>query len=129
MLVASWGYLAVLVLVSWMASSWSFAWGVLAGGIISIVSFHISQRDVKVFMGTLATDAEGAAENKDVKRSKKGFIVKFWLRLFLIGLVLFMLIRATEINVFGLILGLTTVVFTITASALTAVWKYYFSRR
>ncbi len=32
-------------------------------------------------------------------------------------------------NVFGLILGLTTVVFTVTMSAITVVWRYYFSRR
>ena len=129
MLVMSWGYLVILVLVSWIASSWSFAWGVMAGGIISIVSFHISQRDVTVFMDSLASGDESTTDNKVVKKGKKGFIVKFWLRLFLIGLVLFLLIRTTEVNVFGLILGLTTVVFTITISAFAAVWRYYFSRR
>ncbi len=70
-----------------------------------------------------------AVETGNTKKSKKGFILKFWLRLFLIGLVLFFLIKSSGINVFGLILGLTTVVFTVTLSALTVVWRYYFSRR
>jgi len=129
MLVMSWVYLLILVLGSWMLSSWSFAWAVMAGGIISIISFHVSQRDVTAFMDSLAPGQEGAVEKDIVKKSKKGFILKFWLRLFLIGFVLFFLIKSSSVNVFGLILGLTTVVFTITLSALSLVWKYYFSRR
>ena len=129
MLVMSWVYLLILVLGSWMISSWSFAWAVLAGGFISIVSFHVSQRDVAAFVEALVPGQEGAVETGTIKKSKKGFILKFWLRLFLIGLVLFFLIKSSGINVFGLILGLTTVVFTVTISALTVVWRYYFSRR
>ncbi len=127
MLALSWLYLAVLVLGSWVLSSWSFAWGVLAGGVISVVSFRISYRDVTKFFEALEPAQTGSAET--VKKTKKGFIVKFWLRLLLIGLVLFFFIKFTSINVFGLILGLTTVVFTITLSALGVVWGYYFSRR
>ena len=63
------------------------------------------------------------------KKTKKGLILKFWLRFFLIGLILFLFIKFSGINIFGLILGLTTVVFTITISALGIVWGYYFSRR
>jgi len=126
MLALSWVYLAVLVLGSWVISSWSFAWGVLAGGVISIGSFLVSYRDVERFFDTLEPAQEQPAER--VKKIKKGFVVKFWLRLFLIGVVLFVLIKYSGINIFGLILGLTTVVFTITFSALGVVWGYY-SRR
>ena len=127
MLALSWLYLAVLVLGSWVLSSWSFAWGVLAGGVISIVSFRISYRDVTKFFEALEPEQPRSAET--VKKTKRGLILKFWLRLFLIGLILFLLIKYSSINVFGLILGLTTVVFAITFSALTVVWGYYFSRR
>ncbi len=122
----SWVYLIVLAVGSWVLSSWSFAWAVLAGGMISITSFLVSYRDVMGFFDTVAPQSQSAER---VKKIKKGFIVKFWLRLFLIGLVLFLLIRFSGINVFGLILGLSTVVFTITFSALGVVWRYYFSRR
>lgn len=127
MLTLSWVYLAILVLGSWVISSWSFAWGVLAGGIISIASFLVSYREVERFFETLEPK-RGQPAGK-VKKIKKGLIVKFWLRLFLIGLVLFVLIKYSSINIFGLILGLTTVVFTITFSAFEVVWGYYFSRR
>lgn len=128
MLVMSWIYLLILVLGSWMIGSWSFAWAVLAGGIVSIVSFMVSQREVTAFVDSLAVDPEDGTEKRDIKKSKKGFILKFWLRLLLIGFVLFLLIRYSDINVFGLILGLTTVVFTVTLSAFGVVWTY-FSRR
>ncbi len=86
MLVMSWVYLLILVIGSWMIGSWSFAWAVMAGGVISIVSFHVSQHDVTAFVDSLVPGQDGAVEKGDIKRSKKGFILKFWLRLFLIGL-------------------------------------------
>ncbi len=127
MLALSWLYLAVLVLGSWVISSWSFAWGVLVGGVLSIASFLVSYRDVMKFFEALELQQGQSA--KAGKKTKKGLILKFWLRFFLIGLVLFFFIKYSSINIFGLILGLTTVVFTITFSAVGVVWKYYFSRR
>ena len=127
MLALSWLYLAVLASGAWVVSSWSVAWGVLVGGIVSIVSFWVSYQDIRGFFSDLDGGKELGAET--VKKTKRGLIVKFWLRLFLIGLVLFLFIRYGNINIFGLILGLTTVVFTITFSAFGVVWGYYFSRR
>jgi len=129
MLVMSWVYLLALVLGSWILGSWSFAWAVLAGGVISIVSFWVSHRDVMAFVDSVTPDQGLETEKDNVKKSKKGFILKFWLRIFLIGIVLLLLIRFSGVNIFGLILGLSTVVFTITISAMMVVWKFYFSRR
>ncbi len=92
-------------------------------------SFWFSYRDVRVFFNSLASEQELQSEKERLKESKKGYILKFWLRIFLIGLVLLFLITLGNINIFGLILGLTTVVFTITISAFGVVWRYYFSRR
>jgi len=127
MLVVSWLYLAALVLGAWLFSSWSFAWGVLVGGVIAIGSFWFAYRDILVFFKTL--EPEQAPDGATVKRTKKGLIVKFWLRLFLIGLILFLFIRFGGINIFGLILGLTTIVIAITFCAAGVAWQYYFSRR
>ena len=123
----SWLYLAILVLGSWVISSWSFAWGVVVGGVLSIVSFWFSYRDVKKFFE--APELQQGQSVEQAKKTKWILILKFWLRLLLIGLVLFVFIKYSSINIFGLILGLTTVVFTITFSALGVVWEYYFSRR
>ncbi|MEJ2058069.1 MAG: ATP synthase subunit I, partial [Desulfofustis sp.] len=116
-----------LVLGAWVISSWSFAWGVLVGGVISIASFWAAYRDILIFFKTLEPDQLPTAAT--ARKTKTGLMVKFWLRLLLIGLILFLFIRFGGINIFGLILGLTTVVFAITFSALGVAWQYYFSRR
>jgi len=84
---------------------------------------------VVAFIDSLAAVQDQLEGTNNGKKSKKGFILKFWFRIFLIGLVLLFLIKGSGVNVFGLILGLTTVVFTVTLTAFGAVWRYYFSRR
>ncbi len=129
--VAGWIYLLILTVGSWMIVSWSFAWAVLAGGVISILSFMMSHRDVGGFIETLAAtrQVENDDDTKKVKKSKTGFIIKFWFRIGVIGIVLFLLIRSGKANVFGLILGLSTVVFTITFMAVSVARRYFFSGR
>lgn len=130
MQVASWIYLLCITVGSWIVVSWSFALAVLVGGVISILSFVASHRDVVGFFETIA----GAQENEDndqkkIKKSKSGFILKFWIRIGVIGIVLLLFIKSGKANVFGLILGLSTVVFTITFTALSVAKRYFFSGR
>ena len=129
MLVLSWVYLIVLTTGAWLLHSWSFGWAVLVGGVISITSFWFSYRDLKVFLDSLVAGQQDAAPEGSTQQSKRGFILKFWLRIVVIGMVLLVLIASSAVNVFGLILGLTTVVIAITMSALGVVWRFYFSRR
>jgi len=131
MQVSGWIYLLIITAGSWLIVSWSFAWAVFAGGVISILSFTVSHRDVVGFFETLTpTEAEVTEEDtKKVKKSKTGFLIKFWFRIGIIGIVLFLLIKSGRANVFGLILGLSTVVFTITFSALGVAKRYFFSGR
>jgi hypothetical protein len=129
MLAMSWLYLGVLVVGAWVLHSWTLAWAVLAGGVLSVVSFWVTYRDVAGFIEGLSGQADGTTGKNSFTAKKKGLFFKFWLRIALIGIVLLLLIKMAEINVFGLILGLTTVVFTIIVSGLGMVWRYYFSRR
>ncbi len=129
MQVLSWIYLFVLCLGSWIIVSWSFAWSVLAGGIISILSFVVSHKDVIGFFDSLTPDQDGVSDKEKVKKNKLGFILKFWFRIFIIGIILVFLIKSGKANVFGLILGLSTVVFTVTFTALSVAKRYFFSGR
>ena len=72
MLVLSWVYLFVLAAASWIFGSWSFAWAVVAGGVISIVSFWGSQRDVMAFLDSIAPDQGDEAEKGNIRKSKDG---------------------------------------------------------
>ncbi len=129
MQVMSWVYLFVITLGSWMIFSWSFAWSVFAGGIISILSFVVSHKDVMGFLDSLAPAQDEVQSKEKVKKNKLGFILKFWFRILLIGIVLLILIKSGKTNIFGLILGLSTVVFTVTFTALSVARHYFFSGR
>ncbi len=129
MQVAGWIYLLCITLGSWLIVSWSFAWSVFAGGVISILSFSVSHRDVTGFFEAIGQPQNEGADEKHAKKSKTGFILKFWFRIGVIGIILLLLIKGGKANVFGLILGLSTVVFTVTITALRVAGRYLFRGR
>jgi membrane protein implicated in regulation of membrane protease activity len=129
MQVLSWACLLVLCVGSWLLVSWEFAWAVAVGGVLSIVSFMLTHQDVARFLKSLDSSEEGDGEKKALKVGKSRYIIKFWLRLAIIGLVLLMLIKSGKVNIFGLLVGLSTVVFTITLTTVGAAGRYIISSR
>ncbi len=129
MQVMSWVYLVVMVGGAWMLHSPFFAWSVFVGGIISILSFWVSHTDVMHFVETLTSQPKADDAKARVKKGKAGYLIKFWLRIAIIGIVLLVLIKYKQVNIFGLILGLSTVVFTITFTAVNVARRYFFSGR
>jgi hypothetical protein len=129
MQVWSWVCLLILCVGAWLFWSWQISWSVAVGGVISITSFMLSHQDVARFMKSLDSSIEGQEEKKALKGGKSGYIIKFWLRLAIIGLVLLMLIKSGKVNIFGLLVGLSTVVFTITLTAVGAAGRYFISSR
>ncbi len=129
MQVVSWIYLAVLASIAWVAFSWTVAWSVLAGGIIAILSFWVSHRDLMGFLNSLASSPEVTEGQAKGTFGKSGYLLRFWFRIAIIGVVVFGLIKTSSINTFGLILGLSTIVFTVTFTAVDIVRHYYFSGR
>lgn len=129
MQVLSWVCLLVLCVGSWLLVSWEFAWSVAVGGVLSIVSFMLSHQDVARFMKSLDSSEEGQGEKKALQVGKAHYIIKFWLRLAIIGLVLLLLIKSGKVNIFGLLVGLSTVVFTITLTTVGEAGRYIISSR
>jgi hypothetical protein len=101
----------------------------LVGGVISILSFLFSQRDVVGFIDSFVPDQDEDSEKKKIKKIKTGLVIKFWFRLVIIGIILFLLIRSHKVNVIGLILGLSTVMCTVTIALLNVARHYFFSGR
>jgi len=129
MQVMSWVYLAVLMLGAGIIHSMFFAWSVFVGGVISIISFWVCHNDVIHFIGTLTSTPDSQGEQARMKRGKAGYLIKFWVRIAIIGVVLLVFIKYQKVNIFGLILGLSTVVFTITFTAVNVARRYFFSGR
>ena len=128
--VASFGFLLVLTGGSWWIMSWPFAQSVLVGGAIAIASFFSGHRDIESFLKTYEPPQEGEEqENKGKKKSKAGYIIKFWLRLALIGVALLFFIKSGEANIIGLLLGLSTVVFAIMLTTVSVAGRYFLSRK
>jgi len=92
----NWIILGFLLFGSLSLLSWRFTMGVLIGGILANLNFHSLHR-------TLV--------NVLIYSKEKGEVVsKFLLRMFITGLIIFIVLFKGWVNAFGLILGLSTVV-------------------
>lgn len=129
MQVMSWIVLAVMVSAAAIFVSWWFAVSVLAGGVLSIVSFWVSSKDVLRMIGSIVAHSSLEDRKARAQQGQKGYLLKFWIRIVLIGIVLLFLIKSKVVNIFGLILGLSTVVVAITFISLNMARHYFFRGR
>ena len=125
----SWVLLGILTCGGAIASTMSFALSVFAGGIISIGSLWVSHRDVLRIVDSITAESSPEDRQAQAQQGQKGYLLKFWLRLVIVGIVLFLLIKSGIVNIFGLILGLSTVVLAITLIAVTMAGHYLFRGR
>lgn len=106
--------MVALTLSAWLFFSLKIAEGVLIGSLIANLSFLVLRKDLtQILMGP-------------IEIAKLRFFVKYYLRLFVLAVVLYMLVRYYRVNVFGLLAGLSTVVVSILLTALNVVKKNAF---
>ncbi|MBL4901920.1 MAG: ATP synthase subunit I [Desulfocapsa sp.] len=122
------GFLAALTGGAWLVMSWFFAQSVLVGGVIAIISFYSVHRDITSFLKTFNPSQEGEEQEKGGS-GKSVYIIKFWLRLALIAVILLFFIRSGKANVIGLLLGLSTVVFSIILTTVSMAGCYFLRRK
>ena len=78
-----------------------FGKGLFIGGLIANVSFIFLKKDItRVLSGPL-------------HEAKGRFLIKYYIRLTLLALILFFLVKSRSIHLVGLLLGLSTVVISI----------------
>jgi len=100
---------------AWLLFSDKVAEAVLIGSLIANISFWILKRDLtKILQGP-------------VQIAKVRFFIKYYLRLFVVAVVLYMLVRYYHVHVVGLLVGLSTVVLGILIAAIDLVKKNTFS--
>ncbi|MBU1567161.1 MAG: ATP synthase subunit I [Proteobacteria bacterium] len=129
MQVISWSCLAVLTVGAAVIVSFEFAWAVLVGGLISIGSFWVSSSEVMRVIHSVVSLSTLEDRQAQARQGHKGYLVKFWGRLAIIGVVLLVIIKSQVVNIFGLILGLSTVVLAITFISLNVARHYFFRGR
>ena len=96
-----------LVLLSWLFIGWDFARSALLGGLLSIGSFLALKRTVFSIVSRIG-----------MQNPMLGFAIKFYLRLFVLAVVLVGLIMSIKIHLIGLVTGLSTVMVSIIAVVL-----------
>jgi hypothetical protein len=104
----NWITLGVILALSLLFLPGRFALGVFVGGLVSIVNFYWLSRDLK---NTL---------RKHAGRAKPFMVLKFYVRLIITGVVLFVVITRTPVDIIGLVLGLSVVVINVVITVIGA---------
>jgi len=99
----NWLIVLIMASTSYFLMSASITLGVILGGLIIIANFSVFQRTVRA-----AFSSEGR-----MKMTKKSIIVKYYLRLLVLGTIIYILIKYGRVDPVGLAFGLSTVVISI----------------
>ena len=117
--IANWLVLAVLTVAGFIWQGQEFALGILAGGLVAVINFHLLHQALK---GMLERAAAGSPE--EAKGPAKAFFAARQLfRFFALLAVIFLLVSQGWVNIFGLVVGLSTVVLTLILAAVVEVIK------
>ena len=108
--------IAVLTVGSWYIIDWNLAQSVLIGGILASISFFLLKRDAEQLIDQVAAAGQ-ALSLKGL--AKSSFILKFNGRLVVLGLLLYVLTTKFNINIIGLVIGLSTVMLSVIIVVLT----------
>jgi hypothetical protein len=108
--------IAVFTVGSWYIIDWNLAKSVLIGGVLASVSFFLLKRDAEQLIDQVAA----GSQVQGVKGlAKSSFILKFNGRLIVLGLLLYVLTTKININIIGLVIGLSTVMLSVIIVVLT----------
>jgi len=113
----NWLLLAVVTAASGLIFSTAVAKGVLAGGLLANISFRMLKKDLtRVFAGPL-------------EAAKARFFIKYYVRLAVLAVILFLLVSRHVVHLGGLLAGLSTVAISIGIIAAGAARKVFYTAR
>ncbi len=109
--------IAVFTAGSWYIIDWNLAQSVLIGGALASISFFLLKRDAEQLIEQVAAAGQTAMTVRALGSS--AFMVKFYARLVVLGLLLYVLTTKIDINMIGLVIGLSTVILSVIIVVLT----------
>lgn len=112
--ITNWVVLALLLLGSVVLQSFPFSLGVLLGGVISIVNFYWLHQDLRNSFQRL------------MDGSRTSILLKYFLRLSLTAVLLYLIIAYRVADVLGLLLGLSIVIINIVFTVILTFHKKNF---
>lgn len=111
--IQNWIILLILGAASYFIMSPFFTLGVILGGLLIIANFNLLQQTVR---STFATD--GA-----MKAGKISIIIKYYFRLAIMGIIIYILVTNGWADPIGLVVGLSIVVLSIIQIGIRTAWK------
>lgn len=111
---SNWVLLAAISLLGFMATSPAFARGLIFGGLIVTINFHLLSRTLR------------KALRPQRLTSPNVILVKYYIRFIISGVIIFLLIRQQVVNPIGLFVGLSVVVASITLATMVELKKLFF---
>ncbi|MBW1704918.1 MAG: ATP synthase subunit I [Deltaproteobacteria bacterium] len=111
--IQNWIILMILGATSFFVMSSDFTLGIILGGLIIIANFNILQHTIR-----RAFSPDGVMKN-----NKLAIVAKYYFRLAILGIIIYILITNGWVNPIGLAMGLSIVVFSIINIGIRAVWK------
>ncbi|MBW2617019.1 MAG: ATP synthase subunit I [Deltaproteobacteria bacterium] len=109
----NWIFLLILGSLSSVFMRATFTLGVILGGLIIIANFSVLQHTIRS-----AFSDQGAMRGKKIS-----VIAKFYFRLAIMGLIIYILITNGWVNPLGLTVGLSIVIFSILSFGIRTAWK------
>jgi hypothetical protein len=109
----NWIILLLLAFASYLLMRPAFTLGVILGGLMIIANFNVLQRTVRRSFGT---DGRMAG-------NPFGIVGKYYLRLLVMGAMIYLLISRFGVDPVGLVVGLSIVVISIVQFGIRAAWK------
>ncbi len=99
----SWVILLILGSLSFFFMRPAFTLGVILGGLIIIANFNVLQSTIRG-----AFTPEGTMMNK-----RRAIVAKYYLRLAILGLIIYILVTKELVDIVGLLIGLSIIVLNI----------------
>lgn len=112
----NWLALGTLVVAAWFGYSGFVARSVLVGGLIANGSFFFLKRDLTRLLGG------------DLTAAKARFFMRYYVRLGFVVVLLFLLVYYRQVQVVGLLVGLSTVLLGIGIAVAGAARRIYTTR-
>ncbi len=109
-----WIILFILASAGYFCMSRSFTLGIILGGIIIILNFSFLQ----------STIIKAFQEKPVVRKKKFILILKSFLRLFLLGVIIFFLLKYDLVDPIGLAIGLSIIFFSIVSMGISSAFKF-----
>jgi ATP synthase I subunit len=111
---SNWVLLVSVSLLGLLATSPPFARGLIFGGLIVTINFHLLAKTLK------------KALRPQQLTSPNVILVKYYIRFIISGVIIFFLIRQQVVNPIGLFIGLSVVVASITLATMVELKKLIF---